>query len=106
MSLGSAARSNTWGAACTGIVGRGGGVGRSGDVFLFNLPMRKSNAIKHQEVDVFCFVLCFVLRRCFHCESKCLKEIKARATLLGTDNILGQLSVHIFSPKVGYCKFI
>ena len=80
MSLSSAARSNTWGSACNRIVGRGGGVGRGGDVFLFNLPMRKSNAIKHQEVDVFCFVLCFVLRpRCFRCESKYLKENKGKS---------------------------
>ena len=79
MSLSSAARPNTWGSACTGIVGRGGGVGGGWDVFLFNLPMRKSTAIKHQEVDVFCFVLCFVLRRCFHCESKCLKENKGKS---------------------------
>ena len=31
---------------------------------------------------------------------------RANCSLLGTDNILGQLSVHISSPKVVYCLYI
>ena len=74
----------------------------------------------------------FVLfsRRCFRCERKYLEDDKdnkllwarkyARivvlghylfleaynCSLLGADNILGQLSVHISSPKVVYCLYI
>ena len=32
--------------------------------------------------------------------------LKAHSSLLGTDNILGQLSVHISLPKVAYCLLI
>ena len=33
-------------------------------------------------------------------------SLSGNCLLLGTDNILGQLSVHISSPKVVYCLFI
>ena len=29
-----------------------------------------------------------------------------RSLLLGTDNVSGQISVHIFAPNVGYCLYI
>ena len=109
------------------------------EAFFVNLLMRKlgnllrNSARKHQEVDVFCFVFCFVLfcAAAFAVRGNIWRIIKtinyfrlrkyarivvlghdlfleahSSRSLLGTDNILGQLSMHISSPKVVYCFFI
>ena len=87
----------------------------------------ESNAKKHREVDTFCFVFCFVFAPLLSlweemnddkdtklllaseiCTDSCpwTVSVPRSSQLPGTDNILGQLSVHISSPKVVYCLYI